>query len=538
MKNFATIANRSDLIRTVLYFVVVIATSFLFRDLLVNLSLGFLLFFVILLPHAFRYQKKNSSLSDYFLLDRSLPTTGFASSLLATNLSLGNYLIVVFILGYFFGINGIIISIIGIFANYLGASFLIPKIKPFITDSVINIGTINNFIGMSHNSFLLRKYCASITIFSLFLAIVFELHILTIIIANIFKLSPTFIFPCLVLIICIYASIGGFAAVVFTDLVQAAMNIVVVFTLLLFFYYFFDPSYELILSKLDSESMPWTIWVSVPTLSLFWFISSLDQWQRTSASGDISVSLKGTFWGLLGMAFIGIGFVVLGIVDNQAFLPFLNNQGISLLDNQGISLLDFFMINEIVGISNLGFVVLVLWGLALIFAALSTADTFMIAISHSIVGDYILGSRNIHYWKSKEKGNPYVKMAQGCVVFLGIFVIIIWFILDHFMLIRDPLNFFFVAYSGQFALTGSVIFAALKLKLNANVSIVSVTVGVLLSYGLGGFALWSYLGGIEPFIVLKSEEIVSLTPVFTIFGSVMTYLCGYLLKFRTPLQGD
>ena len=379
--------NRADYIRTALFFITIVLFTVLVGDLRFSVFFGCLMFFVVLLPHALRFQKINTSVYEYFLVAKSLNAGSFAGTLIATNLSLGNYLIIVTILGYFFGLQGLYVALLGILANFIGARLILPRIDDFIKDTA-NVGTIHNFIGIKHSrtdddpvAEFLRRFCSITTIVGLLFAIVFELHIAATIFSVIFEVPAFLVFLALVLIMCFYSSIAGFAAVIFTDLIQALLTIIAVVGIILLLFYILPDPLAQYPTVFEGVSIPWTIWLSVSLLSLFWFVASMDQWQRASATPDAKVSLAGTSLGIGGMAIVGAAFVFLGIIDSAGLTPYAQTSGIELGDNLGNPLLDFFALADQLGRWTL--VPLVFFGLALLFASLSTADTFLVASSHS-----------------------------------------------------------------------------------------------------------------------------------------------------------
>ena len=147
----------------------------------------------------------------------------------------------------------------------------------------------------------------------------------------------------------------------------------------------------------------------------------------------------------------------------------------------------------------------------------------------SIVGDLILGyskvDRKAWHSVSVDSGRPSIRIAQSGVVILGVFVSVLWIVLNYSGLIVDPLNFFFVAYSVQFALVGCIVFGAARLGTNPHAGVVSVSIGVFFSLVLGVFGLWSLSRGVEPFEILSTEQVVSLCPVFAIVSSLVSYAC-------------
>jgi hypothetical protein len=161
----------------------------------------------------------------------------------------------------------------------------------------------------------------------------------------------------------------------------------------------------------------------------------------------------------------------------------------------------------------------------LIFAAISTTNTFLTVCSHSFTTDVLVGSlANRSFADLSDRENIlYVGIGRAVIIGITVIVLICGVVLMLGGLLKDPLSFFFIAYSVQFALLAPMIFAALPATrrptpIGALTSIVTGFVTALIV----GFGAW-YLVQIEadPILGLPPSDWITLTPVVTlVLGSL------------------
>lgn len=256
----------------------------------------------------------------------------------------------------------------------------------------------------------------------------------------------------------------------------------------------------------------------------------MDQWQRSAATKSYNETWIGSLVGIILMGIVALGFVALGIVDKTTVLPAFQLQSIAVPNNDGIPLNDIIHASTLDGfwlsLACAGF------ALSLIFASLSTADTFLVTVSQSIIGDIAILSKrlNISTWHdvSDDSRKIMVQLARGCTVTLVVLIVITWLLLQRFDLLQSIFNFFFLAYSLQFTLTGAVLFSAFAKRRSVPAALLSVLAGSAFAI-LGAFALWSMVAKYEPFGFLSAESVVTLAPVLCAFSSILVYWLIWLV---------
>jgi Na+/proline symporter len=147
--------------------------------------------------------------------------------------------------------------------------------------------------------------------------------------------------------------------------------------------------------------------------------------------------------------------------DGSYILPALNAAHIS--NSAGSNpLVDYFLVPKIH--NNVHWVFIVLPGLAFLAAAMSTANTFLIVSGHSFVSDLlmVIAKKNTIHEIDKKNESTYISIARSVITGMGVFVILVWVVFNVTGLLNDPLSFFFIAYSIQFALLAPMVFSRLS----------------------------------------------------------------------------
>jgi hypothetical protein len=110
-----------------------------------TVTIGLAALAVLFLAEATRSYKKVKSLSYFFLLDGRVSLHPFTSTLVASNVSLGNFVFLCAIWGYFYGAGGpFTIAVCFVLAGLVYAFFL-KFFRPYIEDRQ-NLGTIHEYI--------------------------------------------------------------------------------------------------------------------------------------------------------------------------------------------------------------------------------------------------------------------------------------------------------------------------------------------------------------------------------------------------------
>jgi hypothetical protein len=159
---------------------------------------------------------------------------------------------------------------------------------------------------------------------------------------------------------------------------------------------------------------------------------------------------------------------------------------------------------------------------------MSTANTFLIVSGHSFVSDLLLAvAKNTSLHSISETENRvFVAIAQGLIVGMGVFVILTWVIIYECGLLTDPLSFFFIAYSIQFALLAPMVWARLPTRFAPSGAAVfnAIRVGIVVSLS-GGIGFWlCSRQGVDPILGIPAAEWLALTPVLVLIAGMFVLL--------------
>lgn len=490
-------------------------------------GLGALLLSIVCLIDLPIAARHNRTLGGFFLMDGKLRLPGFVASILSANLSIGNFLVFIAAWGYAFGWGGLFWFIVNLVLNVLAYLLFIPAFRRYIEDRS-NSGTIHEFLAETfagpigeRYSRRIRLVASATTIVGLLFAIVFELHLITGILAALLGFDPVIIFALLTALICIYSGIGGFHTLVFTDIAQSFAMIIGTAAVLPIFASLralptsvgLASAYPLSLSALN---IGWPSIVGICVIGSGWFLVAMDQWQRTCATRDSSRTRAGMIWYLLSITGFAVVYGLMGMYVKVAISPALPKGAITQLSNGANPLMDFFLAAQVTTVPPYVFALV---ALALLAAAMSTANTFLIVSGHSFVSDLLIAvSRRTSMNQLPDHvDRAFVAVARATIIGMGVFVIGMWLLLTTHGLMADPLNFFFIAYSIQFALLAPMVFARLPRRYFPSAPAVfgSLVVGFIASLTFG-FGFWRALQhGTTLIWGVAPADWLALTPVLT-----------------------
>jgi Na+/proline symporter len=500
------------------------------------LGIGAMILAIACLLDLPRAQRINQNLAGYFLVNGQLKLPGFVAAILSANLSIGNFLIFITAWGFLFGWAGIFWFLVNLVLNVVAYLVFIPAFRGYIEDRT-NSGTLHEFLSSRFsqdvNARRIRLVASATTILGLLFAIVFELHLAADIMARLLHVDVVLIFALLTALICVYSGMGGFHTLVFTDWVQSivmiaggiALAVILIGLNGLTTTKSVFAAYPLTWSALD---IGWPNILGICVVGSGWFLVAMDQWQRACATRDASRTKSGMFWYLFIISAFALVFGLLGVFDKTAILPALSADLLKQ-SSEGVNpLQDLFVVLAIPNIGIEAGIWQLLYGLvalALLAAAMSTANTFLIVSGHSFVSDLLIAvakGSSLHLLQEQEE-RIFLAVARGSIVGMGIFVIGAWFLLNSLKLLTDPLSFFFIAYSIQFALLAPMICARLPPRWQPTGEGVfhSIWIGVIVSL-LWSLGWWRLPADIPPFLGAAPADWVALTPVITLLvGSIV-----------------
>ena len=484
-------------------------------------------------------RKVNQTLGGFFLMNGRLKLPGFVASVLSANLSIGNFLIFVASWGYLFGWGGLAWFIVNLALNVGAYLLFIPAFRGYIEDPK-NSGTIHEFLATKfagtqaagNYARRVRFVASATTILGLLFAIVFELHLATDVLVRALNAStpivdPIVVFGVLTALICVYSGIGGFHTLIFTDVVQSIAMIVGTLAIVPAFWKLAalptaEPLRTVYPLTASSFDIGWPSIVSICVVGSGWFLVAMDQWQRTCATRDASRTKLGMLWYFVSIAGFAVVYALIGMYDKATILPSLPEATRALTTNGSNPLLDFLFAPTAAQVPPWASGLFVV---ALLAAAMSTANTFLIVSGHSFVSDLLIAvaKRVSMNELPPAEDRAFLALARGTIIGMGVFVIAAWLIMSTNGLLTDPLSFFFIAYSIQFALLAPMVCARLPRRWQPSGMAVfhSVWVGVLVAL-VYGFSFWRLVqAGHSPIWGIAVGDWMALTPVATLVAGLI-----------------
>lgn len=497
---------------------------------------------IICLIDAYLWKKKSQTVYQFFLLGGTLKVEGFLVTIIAANFSLGNFVIFVSVWGFKYGIPGLAFFIVNLVMNYLAFKFFLPGFKDYI-ENHLNNGTIHDFIAKSYTdqanarmSKGIRLTASLATIIGLLFAITFELSLAVTLLGDGNSVGTFTLFAFLTVLIAGFTAYGGFRTLFTTDIGQSILVILASMSLLLIMF-FSDGSTSEKISSLETaifEPIGWPPVLSILLVGAGWMLISMDQWQRICASRSYDTSIKGTLRYLLPMICFATIYAAWGAYDKSILLPHLSKNVIEL---QPVGVRNPFLDLPYLSVFGIPTVLISFITSGLIAAAVSTTNTFLTVSSHSFTTDILISSmttRSIHNLDALENG-AFVKFAGALVVAAAVIIVLLHAALTASGLLSDPLKFFYIAYSFQFALLAPVAMTRVPPSFRPS------SIAVLLSLWLGLIAaptigLGSWLlseSHVVTILQLTPNDWLVLTPVITFVAGLIPLATSSFMKVHT-----
>ena len=337
-------------------------------------------------------KRKRTTEEEYFLASRSLNSIHTVSTYLST--FTGSTLAVsTATLGFMYGFS-VMWCVPAIFLALILLIPLIPKIKEFADK--FKLFTLSDFLYHRYG----RKVAvlSGILIFFTFATLVsFNLTIGGIFLSSIFSLSLHKAIIFVSIIIITYTLLGGFRAVVWTDIIQLCFIGLGIFLLLFLSFPGISKLQTLPSSFFDPTGWGFSNIVGMFILLSLTFIGAQDAWQRVYAAKDIRTAKKSTLIAAIILAIIVASSILIGIFG-KALLPDINPQ--------------FVIPNLSMKVLPPVFLGLVLMGYLAIFT--SSADSFLNIAGMCLLKDVFQKSIN-----PKIKGETLLKLDKPAVLLAG-----------------------------------------------------------------------------------------------------------------------
>jgi len=514
-----------------------------------NWAFGALVFLLeaYLLYAVFHDRKKVSTTQDFFLHGESMSLGQFTSTLMSTNLSLGNMVYVCCILGFFAGFSGVFWSVMTIVLLGIGFWALAPRFKAYISERG-NFGTLHDFLSTVHgendpdSARRIKTIAASITAISLSLAIVIEAFLGALFLQLLIALPVHLLMILFIGLVAIYTSAAGFFTVVTTDRVQALLIIgailggIALFAALPSNGGLSAAGYEFSVTGMVTD-IGWPTALGLSALGFFWLIATPDTWQRNAASRSLDTSIKGSWLGTALMSLSVAAFAFSGMFVGAQIEPLVAEaDNLYRYSDGSYPLNDIFLID----IDEFGAVVQIgaaLLAIGMLMAAISTIDTFFVVIGHVINVDLILsqqGHKSIA--ELPERTNKHVLQRGRTLIMLYVPVLFtIAILMLTFDWLNDPLNLFFVTYTIQFSVAIPLIAGTIPSLRHGPATILHLLVSSALTLALGIWGMQN-LNTEARLMGLPATDFLPLLPVLPILLGLLVYAVVALLPRAPKLQ--
>ena len=488
---------------------------------------------IIAFVRGFKALRDSRTATEFFLMNGKLKLPSFIGTMTASNLSLGNMIFVCAIWGYYFNLSGAFWVAITIILLVVGYHLFGKYFKEYIED-VKNNGSLHEYIASLYLTTSnqkqvkrLRYFSSMITIVTLVLAIILELHIASTLFGQVFGFNIASTFFTFLVIISAYSILGGFRTVIDTDIIQSILLSVAIASGIYFVFAFDTPnSIELNFDSTIITGTGWANSLGISFLGFGWLLVTMDTWQRNSASRSLDVSLKGVMWSGILMTIFVILFAIFGIYVKSVIEPIAVSNGLQdSISNGAFPFNDLYLIKDLVPTYGLK-VALALIFIGLIMAAASTVDTFFVVIGHSFTTDILISTTDKPLGELDEKRNKLFGSVGKIVILLSsLLIMIVWGILNYTNSLNDPLSLFYIAYSVQYALLPALLLGIFMKKKSIYSAIISIIVGIITSQFIVFFFLKPYQDfSTTKYLILTADQWIGLLPLITSLVSAIAFL--------------
>jgi len=479
------------------------------------------------------------TLHRFFLFDGKLDLKKFTLTIAAANLSLGNFIIFIAIWGYNFGATGLAIFILNLALNVAGYLYYLKVFQPYIEDRQ-NSGTIHEYIavtyvrpGQERLGEIARLFASLVTVSCLALAILFELSLAVDLLGPTNGLDKLYMFTGLAALIALFTAHGGFRTLFLSDTLNGILLAVgsICLIVIMVWQTGAHPNTSIFTEGLTWDGVRQIGWPAILSICIIgsgWMLVAMDQWQRSCASRSYRVSWFGTFSYFFVVLIAACIYAAWGAFDANV-MPTVNPG--AQLSGSTNPLLDIMNVPD----SGPWSAILITTAVTgLVFAAVSTTNTFLNVLSHSLTSDVLVGlvaRRSMHSF-SPDTDRFFVSIARTIIVAVVAVLIIIYAIFTQSGLLRDPLSFFFIAYSVQFALLAPMALSRLPAHRRPGIKsvILSLALGFITALTVG-FGSWMLLQSEpQPILFLMPGEWLTLAPVVTLAVGILPLLGG--MKWR------
>ncbi len=481
----------------------------------------------------------NTSTS-FFLSEEPISKNEVVSTLVSTNTALALIVFWFSYLGWFYGLGvAFWLSLFWIMGLEIFALFQkrwnsFPS--PESSDNTVKYQTVHDYITMNNGN-LARKFLAIVSILSFTLMMTVELtrgiRIIDFKTGTNHALDKDIIAFVILVGAGLYAAIGGLKAVIKTDKIQwviTSIALVIAFIVSIsgiigssgLFGIVFQPENISLKSFFLLPSQPYLIIGSAFSWS-FWFIVTMDMWQRAAAARQIQIVTKKTrlilypWFVFLTFTSVLIGVFVRVKMNGNFGLTFPAVDFLTILSN-GITK-SYIFDNVLFILIFVGFTT----------AMVSTLDTYFVSVAHSIYRD--IGKRD-------EQDANSIRFSRIIIVFItfGIAVAIfpMFLLVSHSAFSINSL--LYLATSLPSVLLPPILISAGRNKKNQAIPLISsVVLGLAGTIVIIYYVLWQ-LSNASPQEMGKWYNIMYLAPMIASACSLTGYFIGLIIRYLTKKQ--
>ena len=470
--------------------------------------------------------KTNDTPEDFFLYNREMPQDEFVPTYVTTNIGLFSSIAFSVILGYYYGIAGMLFTVLAWFLGMYWFSLNIPKLLPFLkTGTTIHEFIANSYGKTENQKIRLRAWTSAVSAILYFASVGVEIKFGADVFApSLGQVQSTVLAFGIAFVGLTYTYLSGYKGVVFTDKIQyyillSGAIVIFIFTGVIGIDKGFSFANDSFKGYFDFSFMlrgpdPYGLLGIVILLSLYQFCI-MDMWQRCIAfsktkdednnplSDETLISLlrKKTFKNaiipflILFIVWFGIGILALGVNltnDLSGIIPSF----LAAFDAYGP--IGYFSKAVVIA----GFVA----------AMLSTVDTFLLATVQTIMYDIygtavVRGLTNKLDTLDKFQQYRFVNISKILIILLGIAAVIIAFFSFGLM------NFWTTMYSIMLSFFPAVYESISGRSQNYRFN------SVFYSIVIGSFG--ALILGVLGTFILNNPYVVGTAPLFAVLSSTI-----------------
>ncbi len=458
-----------------------------FKDTLtITIPIGILLLVFIAVGIYSFFKIKNTS--HFFFGTKEIGVFSFASNIFGANFSFITAVFVLLFWSYMFGWN-----VFWTIGTAVGGMILfgLPRITPLSDEFLRSGSTLHEYIAGQKSSFSsVRMAAALVTVITLLGFIAAQVYIFSGFLSSFVGISPLNISIMIFVFLVGYTLLGGFDAVVRTDIIQSfliAAGCIALYKVV----NHLSVATSIKITEITFAPLPAFYIPMLIVINGLWQFSAMDMWQRSVAAKKVGVVRAGSALGGIFFLVASIFIVILGLYLRATHLE----SGIKLVSDP------FALISSIIITGDISAIFL----FALFVSAfLSTADSMLIAASQALMSDI---------YSIKTGNSISIGQVRFSVFVLGILGFLLNLAIIKYFPGESVIAFLLTFFSCQVVLLPSIAVRAYlpSIKINHYPMLVSILSGLLFALSMGMYTT-------------SNPNIQNLIPVASLFVSTFVLL--------------